>query len=256
MRILVLSDFHGEFEVLSGLKDVVKREKPEIIVFCGDIVKGKARGDEWLEANATDRKPDSSLINIQLEHEDELYTYNKFFEAMNSFALPVLVIPGNIDAPEKLYTEVVKGIRQKLRNIHLIHKKTYRHLEVVFQGFGGEITKGRKEDFFVLMYPRDEVLKGLEKASNMILVLHSPPRASLVDLEGVRHRGSEAVNDILEELKPIACFCGHVHNAKGREKIGSTVVINPGAMKYGNYTVVDIKGKVIDAKFGNMRQTS
>ena len=50
MRILAISDFHGAQEVLDPLLAACREESPAAILFAGDVVRGFARGDEWLAA--------------------------------------------------------------------------------------------------------------------------------------------------------------------------------------------------------------
>ena len=48
-------------------------------------------------------------------------------------------------------------------------------------------------------------------------------------------------HDFIKEVQPLAVVCGHIHEGAGIEKIGDTVVINPGSLgekgSYGWLTV-------------------
>ena len=57
MKIIVTSDFHGAKEVMAPLNSLIDNEKPDIVVFCGAIVKGYARGNEWLSSKKLGKKP-------------------------------------------------------------------------------------------------------------------------------------------------------------------------------------------------------
>ncbi len=38
-------------------------------------------------------------------------------------------------------------------------------------------------------------------------------------------------------------ICGHIHEAKGIDKIGNTLIINPGAARDGHYATIEIDGE-------------
>ncbi|MBS7654873.1 metallophosphoesterase, partial [Candidatus Bathyarchaeota archaeon] len=51
------------------------------------------------------------------------------------------------------------------------------------------------------------------------------------------------------EYKPALTLCGHIHEAKGADKIGETLIVNPGPSKQGNYAIIDVLDGSIDVKF-------
>jgi hypothetical protein len=69
-----------------------------------------------------------------------------------------------------------------------------------------------------------------------VLVSHEPPRDTRVDrtFSGM-HVGSPSVRRFVEEKKPSIVFCGHIHEARGKDKINDTIIVNPGAARHGNY---------------------
>jgi Icc-related predicted phosphoesterase len=60
-----------------------------------------------------------------------------------------------------------------------------------------------------------------------ILVTHSPPRDCLDTAMFGMHAGSTAIRKYIETYQPSFAFCGHVHEARGQEHIGTTTVVNP-----------------------------
>lgn len=72
-----------------------------------------------------------------------------------------------------------------------------------------------------------------------VLVSHNPPKDTACDvLPGGMHVGSTAVREFIEEHQPDICICGHIHEAKGLDRIGRTVVVNPGNFAAGGYVVL------------------
>jgi Icc-related predicted phosphoesterase len=50
----------------------------------------------------------------------------------------------------------------------------------------------------------------------------------LIDNIGGEHAGNKTVRKVIERIKPILAISGHLHECAGIDKIGKTVVINPG----------------------------
>ena len=47
--------------------------------------------------------------------------------------------------------------------------------------------------------------------------------------------------DFIKENQPLAVVCGHIHEGKAVDKIGDTVVINPGPLQEGNYAWLEVE---------------
>ncbi len=231
-RIMILSDFHGATHVLPLLQEKIKEVAPDLITFSGDIVKGYKRGDEWLAARDENREPQLTK-EIEEEKEEDLHFYETFFSFLNHLSVPSFVVPGNMDAPE---TRFLKVSPEK----YVIHK-TLVETPVTITGFGGQLTEDKKESTFILQVPRQEVMDVMDSFSEReidVLITHSPPVSSLSFEEG-QEKGSLVVNDLVDLLNPEYLFCGHAHKSQGAEWIKTTLTVNPGALKYGNYGVVE-----------------
>lgn len=82
-------------------------------------------------------------------------------------------------------------------------------------------------------YTEQELRDRLNKFSGLdplVLVCHTPPKNSTLDRAGEgQHFGSEAVREFIEREQPRFFFCGHIHEAAGKqETIGRTVCWNVG----------------------------
>ena len=91
------------------------------------------------------------------------------------------------------------------------------------------------------------ILQGYQKIKDIpfkLFVSHAPPFNTKVDaLTNGRHVGSTAVREFIERYQPDACVTGHIHEAKGKDYIGRTVIINPGMVKNRGYgEIVKEKG--------------
>jgi hypothetical protein len=93
------------------------------------------------------------------------------------------------------------------------------------------------------------IRRGYEKIKHLplkILVPHTPPYETTVDIVGGgAHVGSTAVRKFIETYEPQLCLTGHIHEAVGTDRIGKTIIINPGMLKDGGYIeVTENKGEL------------
>ncbi len=65
-----------------------------------------------------------------------------------------------------------------------------------------------------------------------------------------RHYGSKMARRIINSYQPVLHIGGHIHEAFGKDKIGKTTLVNPGAAHEGKATIIELdKGKVKKIKF-------
>jgi uncharacterized protein len=246
MQILVISDLRGESGRLEALMHRCKEYSLDAICFCGNVVRGQARLQEWEQARREEKLPNRNQVDILEEALEDLRQYKRFSSQMDSQGIPVLVVPGHLDAPEERYFLFMQQSAFLSDNIILMHENISKVGAYIFTGFGGRITDQDKEDYFLLEYPRRECLYGTRRMHFLnpprILIFHSPPVCRL-DLEAGVHLGNHFVNEIIATVSPSFLFCGHAIQSPGVEEIGNTVVVNPGALSEGRYAIVDTKDR-------------
>lgn len=244
MKIISISDFHGNVDVLGSLLIKIRKEKTDLIVFSGDIVKGGTRGDEWLSAKKENRPPKKDKKEIIDEKSKDSEFYKLFYLSLIELEVPICTVPGNMDAPKERYFDQLKVLNIENSFIHIVHSGLWENDKFCVMGFGGEITRNENERFFVLQYIDKEFedywkkFIGFESKKIKVFITHTPP-VGKVGLEGNFHRGNDAINKMLKEMKPDFLFCGHAHEAQAYEYIGNTLAVNPGALKKNNLAVVD-----------------
>ena len=78
----------------------------------------------------------------------------------------------------------------------------------------------------------------------VILVSHTPPRDTACDrIADGQHVGSTAIREFLMESQPDVCLCGHIHEARAVDRLGRTIVANPGTLDTGGYLVLRLGGE-------------
>ncbi len=244
MKVLVCSDFHGNTSIIDKIVIRFKETAPDIVCFCGDVVKGKARGTAWLKAQEEGKTPDLNTPEIIREADEDHEAYQSFFTALDKIGVPVLVVPGNMDAPEGRFFNHLFDYKLTMTNIRLVQENILYYGGFFFSGFGGEITESQAEENFVLQYPIQKVRFFMRKlcylSGKKVLILHTPPQSKL-DFEKGSHKGCYCVNEVIEWLKPDFVFCGHAHMASGEEWLGKSLIINPGPLKKGCFALLDTR---------------
>ncbi len=251
MKLLVISDFHGAVDRLEPIKERTRQLGVEAVLFAGDVVRGYARGDEWLAARREARPAKRDLPAIEEEASEDLDLYGTFYSSMDELWVPTYVVPGNMDAPFARYAKVAEETSQGRARIRFAHQRL-RPLggEFLLFGFGGELTETERDDFFVLLLPECEAryaaLPALEADRPLVLLTHTPPVGAKVDLDSGDHKGSVVVNRLIDLVAPAYLFCGHAHKAQATEELAGTVIVNPGALKDGHYAFVDTELRKVE----------
>lgn len=88
----------------------------------------------------------------------------------------------------------------------------------------------------------------VEGANDFILVSHPPPLGTKTDmLTDGTHVGSKAVRRFIEAKQPHLCLTGHIHESRGTDYIGRTLVLNPGMLQHGGYITITCENKGLAA---------
>lgn len=215
MKILAISDPHGDY---SKIKKIMERAGDfDLAVIVGDI---------------TNFGPDE-----------------KVEELMEMFDKPVLAIPGNCD--QKSILEALDA--SKAINLH---GKAEQIGEIRFIGLGGSNPTPFKTPFELSEEYIENALEGMvcsaentDDCGTIVLLTHAPPHGTRDELP-FGHVGSKAIQKFVDRVDLIVC--GHIHEAKGIETVGKTVVVNPGEACKGFcalITIEEAENKPIDVEF-------
>ena len=157
-------------------------------------------------------------------------------DAIESTGLPVLAQIGNMDREE-----VNSYLTGKNCNIHCQVRELAPDIAVM--GLGGstftpfstpsEFPESAFATWLDEMWPR------ARKFRHVVLVSHTPPKDTTCDdIGGNTHVGSEAVRDFIVDNQPDICICGHIHEARSIDRIGRTIIVNPGQLSQGGYVIL------------------
>ena len=206
MKIIAISDLHGDIKpIITYLKD----NKVDLIIIAGDIT------------NFGPPELGEDILN-----------------EISSFEVPVLAVPGNCD-PESINSSIDKS---QAINIHA-RSMTIKNLGIC--GFGGSNptpfdTPLEFEE--VQIYDEaKKTIEGIKKQEITLFVTHAPPYGTKTDLlPSGAHVGSKSLRKVIEDVQPTLNICGHVHEARGTDKIGNTTIVNPGELSKGYACLIQL----------------
>jgi len=197
MKLFVFVDLHGDLKVFNRIKDRVKKEKPDALLFAGDVTFFGFGIKTWLKK-------------------------------LDSFKLPIFIVPGNHELEEEV--EVYSKNLKYVKNVHL---KSVNFKSILIIGCGGG---GFTEEHASFERSEKEFEKDIKKLkikgnkSKIILIAHQPPYNTATDyLPHWGKVGSKSIRNFIKKYQPLYCITGHIHENFGkRDKIGKTEIINPG----------------------------
>lgn len=211
MKLLLISDLHGKLENLQKLESQFK--EADAVLFAGDFT----------EFNKYE-------------------TAEPCLKKMREMTQNLFAVIGNCDDPSLLYDLEEQDMSVEKSLLY------FEGLALAGSGGGSKFTgttpnEREEED---LMSDFDLIKNsGMEEEgqwSNLIMISHNPPKGLVCDQCAPNvHVGSQALTDFVKEKKPLALLCGHIHEGVGVDKIGGTVVVNPGPLCEGKYAWMEIQ---------------
>jgi Icc-related predicted phosphoesterase len=212
MKILSLSDIHGDSGIVRSISRQI--QEADLVLLTGDLTHFGGREDA------------SRIL-------DEVRQRNT----------NVLAVSGNCDLPE---------VEHYLGGQNLsLHGRGVVRDGISFVGLGGSLpAPGRtpnelsERQIARLLEQAMDRLKAEDSYSKaplpLILVSHQPPKNTVADrLLSGQHVGSSEVRDFIERWTPLLCFTGHIHEGRGTDMIGDTLVVNPGPARHNCFAMVD-----------------
>jgi Icc-related predicted phosphoesterase len=171
-------------------------------------------------------------------------------DAVRRFCPRVLAVTGNLDMPTVIDAFRGQGIS--------LHGEGRRVGDLGLFGCGGsnvtpmDTPTELEEDEIGAVLERGHAM--VADAPRRVMVCHTPPFDTRLDrLMNGRPVGSPTVRTFIETHQPDLALVGHIHEGRGVDRLGRTVVLNAGALRDGGYVVVDDDGTRFTAELRNFR---
>ena len=224
MKFLVISDLHGNLEVLDKMDEIFKQA--DGVIFAGDFAEF---GNEETGLPA--------LEKLCSKHDT------------------IFSVIGNCDNPS--------FIEETEKHDISVEKQLVMYEGLAFAGSGGGskftgTTPNEKSEEELMADFKIITEQGEQEWNNLIAVSHNPPKNTDCDkISGGVHVGSQFFTQFIEQYKPLAVVTGHIHESAGICKVGATTVINPGALLEGKYAWLEVakengEWKVVSAELKSL----
>ncbi len=210
MIVINIADIHGNAAPVQEMGDVLS--SADLVLLSGDIT------------HFGGEKEASEIIN-------QIRAYNP----------NILAVTGNCDN---------KDVDSYLESENIqLHGRNIDFNSVIIFGAGGSLPCPSptpniytEEEYVHILQSSTE---GLDPAAPKIMVSHNPPINTLNDtIPSGDHVGGKVVREIIENIQPLVCFTGHIHEAEGIDEIGSTKIVNPGPLGTRSYAYLEISDKI------------
>lgn len=264
MKILVFGCPHGSERIKKApLKGV------DLILIAGDIGKADLMRKRVFK-NIERKKKDLPEIEYTSQQEKKAFmeAYNstiKIVGHLSKFA-PVFIIYGNVESSNSETRKISSEIGLKLpfltdklnsmKNVRVINNKLVKFKDLKIGGLDyftdtSWVIEFKPEDYIerlrIAKKKTDKIRKILTRFKNLdILVCHQPPYKILDKVTAKyapkhwkgKHAGSKIILNYIKKKQPRYVFCAHIHEGKGKRKIGKTQIYNVGYN--GDYVLLDI----------------
>lgn len=214
MKVLMISDIHGDTENIEKLADVFASS--DMVLFAGDFAKF-----EHLET----AKP--ALESLVKRHES------------------IFAVLGNCDDPE--FVEEIEDADICVQKSMVFHEG----LVIAGSGGGSKFTGATPferedeelvSDFNIIEDSVAQIGDEEGKCNNLVAIMHNPPKNTKCDMiPGDIHVGSEGLRGFIEKRQPVLVVTGHIHESSGIDTIGASTVVNPGSLAEGKYALCELK---------------
>lgn len=176
------------------------------------------------------------IITGDLTNNGGVAAARKVLDKIAARNLPVIAQVGNMDK-----MEIDQWLNENGLNIH--RRVVALAPDVAAMGIGGSTitpmntpTEFTEDQYAAWLNDEWAEASGYPHKA---LISHNPPRDTLCDAINPRlHVGSIAVRAFIEKRQPEVCLCGHIHEGRAVDKIGTTVIVNPGMLAQGGYAIL------------------
>jgi Icc-related predicted phosphoesterase len=196
------------------------------------------------------READWAILAGDLTHFGDPPDAFRVIDAVRRFCPRVLAVTGNLDMPWVIDAFRADGIS--------LHGEGRRLGDLGVFGCGGsnitpmDTPTELEENELAAVLARGAA--EVRDAPRRLLVCHCPPYDTTLDrLVNGTPVGSPAVRTFIETEQPDVAIVGHIHEGRGVERLGRTLVLNAGPLREGGYVVVDDDGASVTATLRNLR---
>lgn len=238
-RFWVCGGVYGSRDSLRWLRQAVATQRPDALLFAGGIL-------------APERRHGTRTTHLSLTLEDARFV-EEFFAVLGGLGVCSASIHGGIGEPMEEIVQLGMQAELTYPTVHLAHATLLGVDGLAICGVGGVVAE--KESLGIDSTSRlmaEYALRPLwtAKQSRKVLLLASPPPGPLGGPEGV-----PLIGELIDSYHPDLCVVRGSSQRRGSERIGHTLVINPGCLADGWAAWLDWSRAARDqVQFVNLRE--
>jgi Icc-related predicted phosphoesterase len=192
----------------------------------------------------------------------------KLFRVLNNLGVPVITVLGNNDYQraddvmdgqknnwewDKKMEIIIKKFIKKYKNIKLVDYSAAEYKGLIFIGMRGSSFPGfvkskafkRSRNKLVKLFMK---YSNENKAGEVVFLSHNVPYNTKLDIIKDKnskpvvfgkHYGSKLFRRMIDKFQPTVAIGGHIHESFGKQRLGKTLVLNPGAANDGRAMILD-----------------
>ena len=212
MRIIAISDIHGHLDAAEKLGRLIDELKPDLVLLAGDI---------------------TNFGSVEAAGE--------ILEAIGRGDVEMMFVPGNCDP--RLLSEV-----DEFGGAYNIHGMVQNFSGMDFIGLGGSGPTPFKTPNELSEEEVKLLLSRLHPSHGAVILSHQPPHDTDFDRVFIGgHVGSRVLRGFIEDIKPRLVVVGHIHEARGMQRLLGSLLLNPGPGFKGFYGVVEFEADEVKA---------
>jgi uncharacterized protein len=220
---LICGGTHGERGSLERLKQAVEEHRPDGILFAGGFL-------------GLNRDFEPRVTEWDMTRTDTRFVED-FFRTLGGLGVFCAVIPGSADGPLDEFLRLGMDAELEFPSLDVVHATLVTAGSVAVCGVGGRVSDGPAREVDLCSHTQAEyVARPLRDArqSRKILLLAAPPPGPLGGAEG-----SAASADLIARCQPGLCVVLGPGDCFGTQRLGRTLVVNPGHLSEGRAAWLD-----------------
>lgn len=221
-NFLICSGVHGDPNGIARLERIVAARHPDSVLFAGGIL---APGRECAVRSTPWGLTDEDCRFVE-----------QFFAALGRLNVFSAVIPGPAGEPMDEFYRLAMPAELTFPNVHVVHATYIEEGDVVIAGIGGAIAEEPLSGVETFTRTKAQyLLRPLRRSSRprKILLLAASPSASLSWREG------SLVWDLIDSYHPDLCAVYGGSHTQRSERVGVTLMVNPGHLADGQAAWLD-----------------
>jgi Icc-related predicted phosphoesterase len=222
-RFWICSGVDGRVESLERLRRAVEMRRPDAILFAGGIL-------------SPTRLCAMKMVPWSLTEADAAFV-ETFFATLNSLGVFCAVIPGPGGEPREEFFRLALWAEVVFPHVHVVHATMVEQGDTAIAGIGGVMSEERLCGVDTITRTTAEYfLRGLWRTTrpHKVLLLASAPPGLLGGPQGL-----PLVGDLIDSLCPNLCVVADGSERRGTQRVGHTLVVNPGRLADGWATWLD-----------------